>query len=211
MSAYARLDMKYHPLKSWNVPITALKFIASRGGNSHCTISVTCTKISLFARNIISTIKEKLCEIKYIIIDARIVRIWDIKLEKKNTNPSNISSFKNVKISDQSTRVVIGMALSHKTPRNKSDWNITISKIVAEKPKNFPSTNSYLAIGFERIRNMVFHSISLKSSWLPTNKTQIIPKTSIIASPKLVITRASLPIVSCHNRSENAKKNKCKK
>lgn len=44
--------------------------------------------------------------------------------------------------------------------------------------------NSYLFIGFDKIKNIVFQFISLKRSWEPTNKTQISQNISIIAKPK---------------------------
>jgi hypothetical protein len=74
---------------------------------------------------------------------------------------------------------------------------------VPEKPKNFPSIKSRLLIGFESIRKIVFHSISLNRSWLPTKRTQIRPNTSIIESQKSKITLSSSQIVSFHKAKEN--------
>jgi hypothetical protein len=59
---------------------------------------------------------------------------------------------------------VISISLIASTDKNRSDCTNIIRKIVAEKPKNFPIINSYLLIGLERIRKIVFHSISLKSN-----------------------------------------------
>lgn len=63
--------------------------------------------------------------------------------------------------------------------------------------------NSYLFIGLDNIKNIVFQSTSLKSSWLQTNKTQISQKTSIIESQKSTITFSLSQIVNCHNKIEN--------
>jgi len=58
----------------------------------------------------------------------------------------------------------IAISLKNKTKRNNNDCNILIRRIVDEKPKNFHRINSYLFIGFERIRKIVFPSISLNKS-----------------------------------------------
>ena len=49
---------------------------------------------------------------------------------------------------------------------------------------NKKKINSYLLIGFERMRKIVFPSISLNKSWLPTNKTPINQKISINKATK---------------------------
>jgi hypothetical protein len=85
-----------------------------------------------------------------------------------------------------------------------------IKNIVPLKPKNFPNINSYLLIGFDKIRKIVFHSTSLKSNWLQTNKTQIIQKISIIAKPKSTITFESSQIVSCPKEREKIIKTNAK-
>ena len=82
--------------------------------------------------------------------------------------------------------------------------------IVDEKPRNFHRINSYLFIGFERIRNIVFPSISLNKSWLQTNNTQISQKISIIASPKSTIILLSSPIVSFPSKREKTINTKAK-
>ena len=85
------------------------------------------------------------------------------------------------------------------------------TNIVQLKPTNFHNINSDLFIGFDNIKKIVFHSTSLKSNWLQTNKTQTIQNISIIARPKSTIILLSFQSVSCHNKIEkiintNAKK-----
>jgi hypothetical protein len=83
--------------------------------------------------------------------------------------------------------------------------------MVAENHRNFQRINSYLFIGFDKIRKIVFHSISLNSSCVPVNSTHTSPKTSIIASPKSTIILSSSPIVSFQRTIENMIKIKAKK
>jgi hypothetical protein len=75
--------------------------------------------------------------------------------------------------------------------------------ILAENQKNFPSIKSCRFIGLESMRKMVFHSISLKRSWLQTNRTQISQKTSIIDKPKSTITFSDSQMVSLPRAREN--------
>jgi hypothetical protein len=100
--------------------------------------------------------------------------------------------------------------LKNNTPKNNIAWNNTIKNIVQLKPKNFHKINSYLSIGFDNIRKIVFHSISLKSNWLHTNNTQTIQNISIIASQKSTIILLSSHIVSCHNKIEKIINTKAK-
>lgn len=136
--------------------------------------------------------------------------IFDIKLERKNTTASNISSLRKVKNSDQSIRSVIGSCLKNSIHKNKSAWKSVMRKTVAEKPKNFQSKKSWRLIGFESMRKIVFPSISLNKSWLPTKSTPIIPKISIIPSPKSTITLSDSPIVKVPNTMEKPMNTKAK-
>ena len=70
---------------------------------------------------------------------------------------------------------------------------------------------SCLLIGFESIRKIVFHSISLKSNWLHTKSTHISQKISIIPSPKSTITLSHSPIVRFHSAIEKMINTKAKK
>jgi hypothetical protein len=69
----------------------------------------------------ISNIKEKLCEIRYIIKLTIIVIILLINVEKKNTIESKISSFRNVKSNAQSIREVISIPLKKRTHKYNND------------------------------------------------------------------------------------------
>jgi hypothetical protein len=80
-----------------------------------------------------------------------------------------------------------------------------------ENQRNFQTINSYLFIGFDKIKNIVFPSISLNKSWLQTNKTLTNQKISIIASQKSTITLLSSQIVSFHKETEKTIKIKAKK
>gem|GEM_PF-5255365 len=83
--------------------------------------------------------------------------------------------------------------------------------MVAENHKNFQRINSYLLIGFERMRNIVFHSISLYRSCVPVKSTPTRPNISIIASPKSTIILSSSQMVSFPNQIENIMNIKAKK
>lgn len=79
-----------------------------------------------------------------------------------------------------------------------------------EKPKNFHKINSYLFIGLDKIKKIVFQSISLKSNWLQTKITEIKENNSIIASQKSRIILLSSQIVNFHKDIENIIKIKAK-
>jgi len=64
----------------------------------------------------------------------------------------------------KSIKLVISISLIKRTIRNNIDCKNTIRNIVAENHRNFQSINSYLFIGLDKIKNIVFQSISLKSS-----------------------------------------------
>lgn len=87
-----------------------------------------------------------------------------MKVEKKNTIARSISSLKNVNNKAQSINPVTGIELISSIATYKIACNKTIKSMVAEKPKNFPSIKSCLLIGLERMRKIVFHSISLNKS-----------------------------------------------
>lgn len=101
--------------------------------------------------------------------------------------------------------------LKNKTQIYKIDWNKTTKNITNEKPKNLPKINSYLFIGLDKIKNIVFPSTSLKSNWLHTNKTEINENISIIARPKSTITLLSSQIVSFPKAREKIIKTSAKK
>ena len=130
--------------------------------------------------------------------------MFDINVEKKKTSANNVSIFRKVNHIENRTIFVISTSFINNTPRKSNHWIKIMSEIVAENPRNFHIINSYLLMGFDNIRKMVFPSISLKSNWLPTNKTHSNEKISIIASQKSVTTFVSSPIVSFPNSIENA-------
>lgn len=130
---------------------------------------------------------------------------------KKKTIDRVISSLRKVKNKENIIRWSILIDLNNKTIKNSKDWKNIIKKIVIENHTNFQSINSYLFIGLLKIRNIVLPSISLKRSWLQTNKTQTNQKTSIIASQKSTITLSSSQIVSFQREIENKINTKAKK
>jgi len=136
--------------------------------------------------------------------------MFDINVEKKNTSDSNISSLNNVNSSEKIIKLVISMPFINKTIKNRIDCRATINATVAEKPKNFPSINSYLLIGLLSIKNIVFHSISLKSNWDHTNNTHTNQNISIIANQKSTITLLSSHIVNFQSATENTINTKAK-
>lgn len=107
-----------------------------------------------------------------------------------------------MKIKENTIKDSISIHLKYKTNKYNIDCKKTIKNITSPNQKNFHKINSYLLIGFDNIKNIVFHSISLNKSWLQTNKTQINQKISIIAIQKSVITFWSSPIVSFHKDKE---------
>ncbi len=178
------------------VHIKSFVFNASNGGNKSCKILAQTSKKVIFVLNTKSRSKLKLWLTKYIIIDTIIVKIFDIKVDKNKTIQTKITSFKNIKIKEKSIKISISIHLKYKTIKYKIDCKNVIRNITLENPKNFPKINSYLLIGFDKIRKIVFHSISLNKSWLHTNKTPTKPNISIIAIQKSVTTFWSSQIVS---------------
>jgi hypothetical protein len=69
-----------------------------------------------------------------------------------------------VKNNEKSINLVISMSLINITPKNKIACNTIIKRIQRENHKNFHIINSYLLIGFDKIKNIVFHSISLNNN-----------------------------------------------
>ncbi len=139
------------------------------------------------------------------------VNIFDIKVEKKKTNDNSISNFKKVKNNEKSINLVISISLINNTIKNNNDCKAIISIIQRENQKNFQIINSYLLIGFDKIKNIVFHSISLNSNWLHTNKTLKNQNISIIASQKSTTTLLSSQIVNFHKEIEKIINTKAKK
>ncbi|MDD5212940.1 MAG: hypothetical protein PHG82_00725 [Candidatus Gracilibacteria bacterium] len=134
-----------------------------------------------------------------------------MKVDKKISIESSISSFKKVKNKAQNIKLSSGIPLKNKTQIYKIDCKNTTKNITNEKPKNFQRINSYLFIGLDKIKNIVFPSTSLKSNGLPTNKTEIKENISIIASPKSTITLLSSQIVSLPKAREEIIKISAKK
>lgn len=128
--------------------------------------------------------------------------MFDIKVDKNKTKAIKIHNLNNIKIKDIIIIHSIFIQLKNNTQRYKNDCNNVINKIIKLNHKNFPKINSYLLIGLLNIKNIVFPSISLKSSWLQTNKTQISQNISIIAIQKSVITLLSSQIVSFQREIE---------
>lgn len=116
-----------------------------------------------------------------------------------------------MKIKENITSLVISISLINTTAKNNIDCNKIIEKIQRENPKNFQIINSYLLIGFDKIKKIVFPSISLKSNWLHTNKTLKNQNISIIASQKSTIILLSSQIVNFHKETEKIIKTKAKK
>jgi hypothetical protein len=157
-----------------------------------------------------SKTRESQCQARYTITETSMVSIFDIKVEKKKTRARRISSLKTVKRREKSIIWVISISFKIKTQRKTKDWRKRIRIIANENQINFQRRNSYRAIGFERIRKIVFPSTSLKRSWLQTKRTPIIPKNSIIPSPKSTITFLSSQMVSFPRAREKTIKIKAK-
>jgi len=92
------------------------------------------------------------------------VSIGLIKLERKNTTPRSIKSFKRVKKRARIISDTIGIDCARSTQRNTKLCITKRSPITAENQKNFPKIKSLRAIGLESIKKIVFPSTSLKSS-----------------------------------------------
>lgn len=202
--------MKYIASKSLKLPIISFVLSAFIGGNNNSKALIKNIATSFLNLLIKSNKIEKLCQRKYITIETSIVNILDINVEKKKTSDKSISNFKNVKNKDITIRKVISISLKNKTNKNNNDCIAIIIAIINEKPKNFQIINSYLLIGFDIIRKIVFHSISLKRSWLQTNKTQISQNISIIASQKSTIILLSSHRVKLQRDIENIINKKAK-
>ncbi|MDR1988484.1 MAG: hypothetical protein LBQ24_07365 [Candidatus Peribacteria bacterium] len=71
---------------------------------------------------------------------------------------------KNIFIIDQIIKLVISTFCHKSTTKNTTDSNKIIRKIINENHKILPKINSYLLIGFDKIKNIVFQSISLNNS-----------------------------------------------
>ncbi len=152
----------------------------------------------------------KLWLTKYIISDTRIVSMFDINVEKKNTSQSNISNLKNVKINENNTNLVISISFINNTIKNNIDCKNIIKNIVAENQKNLPNINSYLFIGLLSIKNIVFHSISLNNNCDHTKSTHTSQNISIIANQKSTMIFESSQIVSLPNAIEKTMNTKAK-
>lgn len=185
---YTVLRAKYAGGKLVNVPITSLILSASNGGKSKLNILIAYTPIWLSVAFTKSMRREKLWPSKYTITVTKTVSIVDINVEKKNTSPRVISSLRKVNRSENSIIASRGIDFAKHTHKNTSDWKRSMTPITHVNQRNFPRIKSHLLIGFERIRKIVFPSISLNSSWLQTNSTVISPNISIIASQKSTIT-----------------------
>jgi len=196
--------MKYEFEKFEKFHITSFVFNASKGGKINCRIFTKFITIIFSVLLTKSNIVEKVWEAKYIIKDVAIVIIFDMKLDKKNTITSIISSLKNIFIRDRIIKLSITISLINKTIKNNIDWNNVIKNIVIENHNIFQIINSYLLIGLLNIKNIVFHSISLNNNWLQTNKTHKSQKISIIANQKSTIIFESSHIVNFHSIIEKA-------
>ena len=116
-----------------------------------------------------------------------------------------------MKNNEKSINLVISMSFIKITPKNKIACNAIIARIQRENHTNFHTINSYLLIGFDKIKNIVFHSISLNNNWLHTNKTLRNQNISIIASQKSTTILLSSQIVNFHKESEKIINTKAKK
>lgn len=184
---------------------------ASRGGNMICNILEKYMKkvfSSLIARSM-TRLTE--CPSKYISRAVRIVSILLIKVERKSTIESNISILKKVKRRENKIISSICIPLDKSTQAKKTDWSNNMRNMTIEKPKNLPKIKSNLVIGLDNIRKIVFHSISLNSSWLPTKRTHMIPNISIIPSQKSTIILFSSHIARLPSIMENKIKRIAKK
>lgn len=136
--------------------------------------------------------------------------MFDINVEKKNTKDKSISSLNNVKTNENTIKFVISISFKNSTTKNRIACNKIIDKIQRENQTNFQIINSYLFIGFDKIKNIVFPSISLNKSWLQTKSTLTNQNISIIASQKSTIILLSSHIVSFHKEIEKTIKTKAK-
>lgn len=140
-----------------------------------------------------------------------IVSIFDINVEKKKTNANKISSLNSIKTKENRTSLVISISFINKTIKNNNACNAKIREMHKENQINFQIINSYLFIGFDNIKNIVFPSISLNKSWLQTKSTLKNQKISIIASQKSTIILSSSQIVSFPKETEKTIKTSAKK
>jgi len=97
---------------------------------------------------------------------------------------------------------VISILLKNNIEIYISDWTRTITKTTKLNHKNFHNINSYLFIGFDNIKNIVFQSISLNNNWLHIKITPTRPNISIIAIQKSTIIFSSSQIDSFHKKIE---------
>ena len=110
----------------------------------------------------------------------------------------------------QIIRFVISIFCKNNINKYKIHWKILIKKITIENHTNFQIIKSFLFIGLLKIKKIVFHSISLKSSWLHMKRTQINQKTSIIDNQKSIVILLVSQIVSFDN-AKDKKINKTQK
>lgn len=108
----------------------------------------------------------------------------EVKVEKNNIIANKIASLRKIKNKEYIINGSIGNFEYIITPRKNKDWKNIIEARIIIKPRNFPIIKSYLFIGLDNIRYIVFHSISLKSNWLQIKTTEISQKISIIDNPK---------------------------
>lgn len=184
------------------LPILSFVLSASKGGNNNCRNFTNTIIISFFILITKSSNKLKLWLIKYVNIETKMVNILDIKVEKNKTKAIRIINLKNMNISENIISKSIEIHVKNSIAKYKSDCKKVIRNITRENQKNFHKINSYLFIGFDRIKKIVFHSISLNNNWLPTNKTQTSQKISIIAIPKSTIILSPSHIVNFESEIE---------
>ena len=208
--AYKLFNNKYDKLKLVKLHITSFIFSASKGGNNNCSPLVKYTAIIFPHLLAISISIVKLWLKKYIDKATKIVSMFHINVEKKNTRDSNISNLKNVNNRENDIKLVISIPFKNNTVKNNNDCNSIIKKIVAENQKNLPKINSYLLIGLLKIKKIVFHSISLNSNCDHTNNTDTNQKISIIDNQKSTIILLSSQIVSCPKATEKTMNTKAK-
>jgi hypothetical protein len=96
-------------------------FNASKGGKRRPNILVKFIINSFHIFLTKSKINEKLWLKKYIIRETRIVNIFDIKVEKKKTRDSKISSLKKVNSRENEINLVISISLINNTIKNNKD------------------------------------------------------------------------------------------
>jgi len=156
--------------------------------------------------SIIWTKSVSMCPTKYTSIPQISVKIGERNILKNKRIVRRIRNLRNRNQSVKKRILSSGIAEKTRIPIYRSDCPAMRQKITAENHKNFPSTNSERSMGLERMRKIVFPSISFSTSWLPINTTPMSPKISIIDTQKSRIILFSSPMARLLSTREKSVK-----